>query len=30
VVVLAAAAGYPGYSHVANFMSELGATGAPR
>ena len=29
-VVLAAAAGHPGYSHVANFMSELGATGAPR
>lgn len=28
-VVLAAAAGYPGYSHVASFMSELGATGAP-
>ena len=29
-VVLAAAAGHPGYSHVANFMSELGATSAPR
>ena len=29
-VVLAAAAGHPGYSHVASFMSELGATGAPR
>ena len=29
-IVLAAAAGHPGYSHVANFMSELGATGAPR
>jgi len=29
-VVLAAAAGYPGYNHVASFMSELGATGAPR
>jgi hypothetical protein len=28
--VLAAAAGHPGYSHVASFMSELGATGAPR
>ena len=28
--VLAAAAGHPGYSHIANFMSELGATGAPR
>ena len=30
LAVLAAAAGHPGYSHVANFMSELGATGAPR
>jgi hypothetical protein len=29
-VVIAAAAGHPGYSHVASFMSELGATGAPR
>jgi hypothetical protein len=28
--VLAAAAGHPDYSHVAQFMSELGATGAPR
>ena len=28
--VLAAAAGHPDYSHIANFMSELGATGAPR
>ena len=29
-VVLAAAAGHPGYSHLASFMSELGAIGAPR
>jgi len=29
-VVITAAAGHPGYSHVASFMSELGATGAPR
>jgi hypothetical membrane protein len=28
--VLAAAAGHPGYSHLVNFISELGATGAPR
>jgi hypothetical membrane protein len=28
--VLAAASGHRGYSHTANFMSELGATGAPR
>jgi hypothetical membrane protein len=29
-VVVTAAAGHPGYSHVASFISELGATGASR
>jgi hypothetical protein len=29
VGALAAGAGYPGYSHMKQFVSELGATGAP-